>query len=149
MKAVSLVRFMIFYYEDVVSKDIHDAIQTYCQAWPLMDLVDNSNPEANFVSLAADKEFNALEDIWKKHLKMKSVKNSKYSNFKEQLSKLQDEKIKKGQLCQLCEEGDLKLFSNEEEEKVREDMLNRNKGRWKSLIRLGLCTFTIIRIIRL
>jgi hypothetical protein len=82
MKAVSLVRFMIFYYEDAVSKDIHDAIQTYCQAWPLMDLVDNSNPEANFVSLAADKEFNALEDIWKKHLKMKSVKNSKYSNFK-------------------------------------------------------------------
>jgi hypothetical protein len=27
-----------------------------------------------------------------------------------------------------------------------EDMLNKNKGRWKSLIRLGLCTFTLIRL---
>jgi hypothetical protein len=27
-----------------------------------------------------------------------------------------------------------------------EDMLNKNKGRWKNLIRLGLCTFTLIRL---
>jgi len=55
MKAVSLIRFMIFYYEDVVSTDIDDAIQAYCQAWPLMDIVDTSNPEANLVSQVVDK----------------------------------------------------------------------------------------------
>lgn len=121
MKAVSLIRFIIFYYEDAVSTDIDDAIQAYCQAWPLMDIVDTSNPEANLVSQAADKEFDALEDIWKQHVKMKSVENPKDSHFKKELSKLVKVKIEKGQLCQLCEEGDLKLFSNEEEEKALKD----------------------------
>ena len=52
---------------------------------------------------------------------MKSAENPKYShNFKEHLSKLLEGKIKKGELCQLCE-GDLKLFSEEEEAKALKD----------------------------
>jgi hypothetical protein len=127
MKAVSLIRFMIFYYEDAVSTDIDDAIQAYCQAWPLMDIVDSSNPEANLVSEAADKEFDALEDIWKKHLQMKSVENPKYSDLKEHLFKLQEEEIKKGKLCQLDEEGDLKLFSDEEKAKAIKDKNHKDR----------------------
>lgn len=121
MKAVSLIRFKIFYYEDAVSTDIDDAMQAYCQAWLLLDIVDASNPEAKLASLAADKEFDALEDIWNKHLKMKSAENPKDSHsFKEHLSKLLEGKMEKRELCQLCE-GDFQLFSEEEEAKARKD----------------------------
>ena len=36
------------------------------KAWDFMDFVDSSDPEANLVSLAADKEFDTLQHVWDK-----------------------------------------------------------------------------------
>lgn len=67
MRAVSLIYCMIHVCEFRTNCDVIDeAMKVYCQAWDFIDFVDSSNPEANLVSLAADKEFDTLQHIWNK-----------------------------------------------------------------------------------
>jgi hypothetical protein len=67
MRAVSLMYCMIHVSEYCTNSDvINDAINVYCQAWDFMDFVDSSDPEANLVSLAADRGFDTLQHIWNK-----------------------------------------------------------------------------------
>ena len=68
MRAVSLLYCMIdFDYEHGINYDvINDSISVYSQAWDFMDFVDSSDPDANLVSLAADKEFDTLQQVWNK-----------------------------------------------------------------------------------
>lgn len=68
MRAVSSIHFMIYFYDPADSKVVKDSIEAYCQAWCFMDLVDSLDPEGHLVSLAADKEFDTIENIWKKTL---------------------------------------------------------------------------------
>ena len=70
MRAVSLIYCMIDFYEDDMNSDvINDSICVYCQAWDFMDFVDSSDPDANLVSLTADKEFDTLQHVWDKRSK--------------------------------------------------------------------------------
>lgn len=71
MKAVSLIHFMLCSYNDSNSEVVDVAIKACSEAWALMDFVESSHTEVNFLSLAADKEFESLENIWNKHLKNK------------------------------------------------------------------------------
>lgn len=71
IRAVSLIHFMLCYYRDTNSVVVDEAFKACSEAWPLMDFVESSDTKANLASLAADKEFNTLENIWRKKLKVK------------------------------------------------------------------------------
>ena len=84
MRAVSSIHFMIYFYDLANCNVVNDSIKAYSQAWCFMDLVDSLDPEGHLVSLAADKDFDTIESIWKK-----TLQGSKMSN------QLLEEKIKK------------------------------------------------------
>lgn len=71
MRAVSVIHFMLCYYDDTNAKVVDEAIKACSEAWPLMDFVESSDTEANLACMAADNEFNTLENILNKKLKKK------------------------------------------------------------------------------
>jgi hypothetical protein len=75
MKAVSFIHFMLCYYPDNKSGDVNDAIKACSEAWALMDFVESSDTAVNLASLAADKEFDTLQNTWNKRLKMKPTQS--------------------------------------------------------------------------
>ena len=75
MRAVSSIHFMIYFYDPADSKIVKDSIEAYSQAWCFMDLVDSLDPEGHLVSLAVHKEFDTIENIWKKTLQGSNVSN--------------------------------------------------------------------------
>lgn len=71
MRAVSVIHFMLCYYDNSNEGVVDEAIKACSEAWPLMDFVESSDTEANLACMAADNEFNTLENIWNKKLKTK------------------------------------------------------------------------------
>jgi len=64
-RAVSLIYFIIYFYDGTSFRVVDDAFQAYAQAWDLLDFVDKSDPETKIASDSADKDFNILMNIWK------------------------------------------------------------------------------------
>lgn len=75
MRAVSLIHLIIYLCDGTDSDEVNDCIEAYRQAFPFMEMVDRSDPEAKLVSEAANNEFTTLENIWQKHPKMRSAEN--------------------------------------------------------------------------
>jgi len=112
IKEVTLIYFMLLY-EHANFDIVNNSIKDYSQAWPLMDVVDTSDPKADLVSQEENKEFDALEDIFKEHINIKlyDVQGS-YGLLEKKIKiPLQED------LEQFSEEQDLELFSKEEERK--------------------------------
>lgn len=68
MRAVSTIHFMMYFYDGSNHNVVNDSIKAYRQARCFMDLVDSLDPEGYLESLAADKEFDTIENIWKTQL---------------------------------------------------------------------------------
>jgi len=83
MRAVSLIHFMLCSYDDTNYEVVGDAFKVCSEAWALMDFVESSDREANLVSLAADKEFSTLKNIWKQNLKVKPIQYDEGGRFPE------------------------------------------------------------------
>lgn len=98
MRAVSLIHFMLCYYEDTHYEVVGDAFKACSGAWALMDFVESSETKANFVSLAANKEFNTLENIWKENLKLKPIQSKeKLAAIKKEMQEDIESRISKGE----------------------------------------------------
>lgn len=106
MRAVSLLHFMIYLYDGTDSNVVNDSIQAFSQAWCFMDFVDSLDTEGQLVSLAADKQFDTIETIWKNHLK--TLQSSAHNTSNQKVSnELLEEKIKrplKQHMERLCRE---------------------------------------------
>lgn len=90
-RAVSLIYFIIYFYDGANSHVVDDAFQAYSQAWDLLDFVDKSDPEAKIVSDSADKDFNILINIWENLRKRKSQSPDKLSQqIKQQINPFMD-----------------------------------------------------------
>lgn len=68
MRAISLIYFVIYFYDDTNSDVVANAIQVYSQGWCSLDVVDNSHPKGKLVNLAVDQEFDTNENNWKSFL---------------------------------------------------------------------------------
>lgn len=64
MRAVSLIHFMMYFYDGTNYDVINDSFDAYSQAWCFMDIVDSLDPEGHLVSLTADTEFDSIKKIW-------------------------------------------------------------------------------------
>lgn len=64
MRAVSLIHFMMYFYDWTNYDVIKDSFEAYSQAWRFMDIVDSLDPEGQLVSLTADTEFDTIKKIW-------------------------------------------------------------------------------------
>lgn len=85
MKAASLIHLMLCSYDDTNSGVVDDAFKACSEAWPLMDFTESSDTEDNFVSQAADKEFNTLENIWNKKLKVKPTQSKEVQTLRNRM----------------------------------------------------------------
>lgn len=114
MRVVSSIHFMIYFYDPADSKVVKDSIEAYSQAWCFMDLVDSLDPEGHLVSLAADKEFENIENIWKKTLQGSNGSNQLLEKMikrplKQRMDQLRREELALGTegLKTRCEEDKL------------------------------------------
>lgn len=72
IEAVSLVHLMLSQYGDTNIEVVNEAMKACSEAWPLIDFVETSDTEVNLLSLAADKDFHTLHNIWKEMMSARS-----------------------------------------------------------------------------
>eukprot|EP00253_Pinus_taeda_P004988 PITA_04988 len=78
MRAVSLIKLMIYFYDGNEWGPVNNAIQAYIQARDCMDMVEGFDWKCMLMSEAADSEFNSLQNIWTQYMKsnQRKVKDS-------------------------------------------------------------------------
>eukprot|EP00253_Pinus_taeda_P006851 PITA_06851 len=93
MRAVSLIHFMLCSYDDSNYEVVGNAFKACSEAWALMDFVESSDTEANLVSLAADKEFSTLKNIWKQ----KPIQSNEKLAIRNRMQEDINSRIRKGE----------------------------------------------------
>lgn len=108
MRAILLIHFIIYFYDDTNSDVVINAIQAYSQGQCFLNVVDNAHTKDKLVSLGTDKEFDTTKNIWKNHVK--TVENFNHNQFNKNVSNiLLEQKIKSPlkQYIEHCYRGEI------------------------------------------
>lgn len=97
MRTISLIHFVIYFYDNTNSDVVANAIQSYFQEWCFL-VVNNSHPKEKLVNLIVDQEFDTIENNWKSHFN--AVENFDHNEFNKNVSNILLEQMIKSALKQ-------------------------------------------------